>query len=225
MRTKDVLEALNISRERIKYYKKEKVFAPEKGSVNGRADYTNNDLENLKRLVILSKAGLSCADIRKMQEKAGRPLKEIAETRKESIFKEMERMKASLLLLDELLSANVQYDTTPIEELWEYVQQKEQAGEDFMDAGEESCTISKVRNIRCPHCHKRLCIDLEEFQSGQTSDDYDSGMGEDIVYYFDSEDVYECPKCGTIIQIKGWIREYPLGAYDSEEINVSQWRT
>ena len=53
MRTKDVLEALNISRERIKYYKKEKVFAPEKGSVNGRADYTNNDLENLKRLVIL----------------------------------------------------------------------------------------------------------------------------------------------------------------------------
>jgi len=135
MRTKDVLEALNISRERIKYYKKEKVFAPEKGSVNGRADYTNNDLENLKRLVILSKAGLSCADIRKMQEKAGRPLKEIAETRKESIFKEMERMKASLLLLDELLSANVQYDTMPIEELWEYVQQKEQAGEDFMDAG------------------------------------------------------------------------------------------
>ena len=89
----------------------------------------------------------------------------------------------------------------------------------------ESCTISKVRNIRCPHCHKKLCIDLEEFQSGQTSDDYDSGMGEDIVYYFDSEDVYECPKCGTIIQIKGWIREYPLGAYDSEEINVSQWRT
>lgn len=87
MRTKDVLEALNISRERIKYYKKEKVFAPEKGSVNGRADYTNNDLENLKRLVILSKAGLSCADIRKMQEKAGRPLKEIAETRKESILK------------------------------------------------------------------------------------------------------------------------------------------
>ena len=66
-------------------------------------------------------------DIRKMQEKAGRPLKEIAETRKESIFKEMERMKASLLLLDELLSANVQYDTMPIEELWEYVQQKEQA--------------------------------------------------------------------------------------------------
>ena len=43
MRTKDVLEALNVSRERIKYYKKEKVFAPEKGSVNGRADYTNND--------------------------------------------------------------------------------------------------------------------------------------------------------------------------------------
>ena len=70
-----------------------------------------------------------------------------------------------------------------------------------------------------------MCIDLEEFQRGQTSDDYDSGMGEDIVYYFDSEDVYECPKCGTIIQIKGWIREYPLGADDSEEINVSQWRT
>ena len=31
----------------------------------------------------------------------------------------------------------------------------------------------------------------------------------------------ECPYCGKILHITGWIREYPLGALDSEEIDVN----
>lgn len=50
-----------------------------------------------------------------------------------------------------------------------------------------------------------------------------NGMGPDIVYSFNSEDSYECPKCSKVIQIVGWIREYPVGAYDSEDINVEEW--
>jgi len=45
-------------------------------------------------------------------------------------------------------------------------------------------------------------------------------MGPEIVYSFDSDDIYECPKCGNSIHISGWIREYPIGAYDSEDIVV-----
>jgi hypothetical protein len=32
--------------------------------------------------------------------------------------------------------------------------------------------------------------------------------------------MYECPKCGRLIRISGWIREYPIGGYDSEDIDV-----
>lgn len=48
-------------------------------------------------------------------------------------------------------------------------------------------------------------------------------MGPDIVYSFDSEDNYRCPECGTLIHIKGWIREYPIGAYDSEDISIDSF--
>ena len=58
MQTKDITDALGITRERIKYYKKEGVFVPENPIVNGKTEYTFRDFENLKRLVILTKSGL-----------------------------------------------------------------------------------------------------------------------------------------------------------------------
>ncbi len=58
MQTKDITDALGITRERIKYYKKEGVFVPENPIVNGKTKYTFRDFENLKRLVILTKSGL-----------------------------------------------------------------------------------------------------------------------------------------------------------------------
>lgn len=37
----------------------------------------------------------------------------------------------------------------------------------------------------------------------------------------DEED-YECVSCGRIFRIKGCIIEYPIGAYDSEMIDISK---
>ncbi len=45
-------------------------------------------------------------------------------------------------------------------------------------------------------------------------------MGPDVVYSFDSGTDYECPYYGKTIHITGWIREYPIGILDSEEIDV-----
>ena len=45
-------------------------------------------------------------------------------------------------------------------------------------------------------------------------------MGPDIVYSFDTTDGLTCEKCGGGIHVEGWIREYPVGAYDSEHISI-----
>lgn len=39
--------------------------------------------------------------------------------------------------------------------------------------------------------------------------------------FFDSEQSYECPDGGKIIRISGWKREYPMGAFDSEDVDVA----
>lgn len=54
----------------------------------------------------------------------------------------------------------------------------------------------------------------------ESSYEKENGMGPDLVYSFNSEDCYECPECGHTLKIEGWIREYPMGAYDSEDIKV-----
>lgn len=62
--TKKVIEILGIDRERIKYYKKMDVFVAESQQ---SGYYTENDVENLRKLVVLGKAGLTCDDIKKVQ--------------------------------------------------------------------------------------------------------------------------------------------------------------
>ena len=31
---------------------------------------------------------------------------------------------------------------------------------------------------------------------------------------------YRCPSCGQCIRIFGWVREYPIVAFDSKEVNI-----
>lgn len=68
MQAKEVAETLGITQNRIKYFKRQGVFKPEKhysGCKN--TDYTAKDIEELKQLIILTKIGLTCSDIKKMQ--------------------------------------------------------------------------------------------------------------------------------------------------------------
>ena len=46
-------------------------------------------------------------------------------------------------------------------------------------------------------------------------------MGPDVVHSFDSEENCKCPYCGKTLHIEGWIREYPIGILDSEEIYIN----
>ncbi len=94
----------------------------------------------------------------------------------------------------------------------------------FIDDGSESDDtdegLSFVRTIRCPECSIEFEVDLAEYEYDVSSFEKDNGMGPDAVHSFDSETSCTCPYCGKVLHISGWIREYPLGTLDSEEIDV-----
>lgn len=62
---------------------------------------------------------------------------------------------------------------------------------------------------------------IEDYVCSESSEERENGMGPDFIRYFDSEQNYKCPECGKVIRIAGWKREYPMGAFDSEEVNIS----
>lgn len=76
--------------------------------------------------------------------------------------------------------------------------------------------ISLKRSIECPYCGNSNNIDFSE-DCDTTSEERQ--MGPQIEYSFDWED-YECESCGKYFGINGSIWEYPVGAYNHQDINI-----
>jgi len=224
MQTKEVTKMLGVNRERIKYFKKQNVFMPENTVVDSKsAEYTEGDVTALRKLVILTKSGLTCGDIKRIQNGEWTLQEAIVERRK-IIEDEMRRMRGSLSLTEEMVKIGVQFDSMPIEYLWNEIQQKEHEGEAFMDFEDMYGyrPVPLMRSGDCPHCNAVQEIDLVDYLWDETLNEShrENDMGPDIVYSFDTEDCIGCDKCGKAFQVRGWIREYPVGAYDSEHIDI-----
>lgn len=224
MRPKELQEKLGINANRIKLYKREEVFAPENPPTgNKRTDYTEADFEALKLLEVLTKSGLTCGDIKKLQD-SDISLAEVIKVRMDNIETEIRRKQNALLMLGIILSDKADFTTFDTDHYWDVIHQKEAAGEEFIDIEDMYGyrAVPLIRDICCPHCGGVFEVDLEDYLYDESSDERENGMGPDVVYSFNSEGQSECPECGTAVQIEGWIREYPMGAYDSEDIYVSE---
>ena len=222
MRPKEIQVKLGISADRIKLYKREGVFSPENPpSGNRGTNYTEKDYDNLKLLTVLTKSGLTCSDIRKLQHGEW-TLPEAIRARQKSIDEEIERKRNSLKLLSQILDAKAEFETFDTSYFWDIIQQREEEGKEFIRFedlyGYEP--VSLVRSVECPHCHTEQEIDLEDYVYNESSDERESGMGPDVVYSFDTNEYFECPYSGKVFRVSGWIREYPMGAYDSEDILI-----
>lgn len=224
MQPKELTKRLGINRDRIKYFKKQGVFTPELQTERGEvAEYTDRDFEELSKLVVLTKTGLTCKWIKAVKE--GKcSLEEAYAKRKEEIFEEMERMKSSLQLADELIKQDTTYDALPASSLLEEIRRREAEGEVFVDIYDMFDLRADILKwpVTCPHCKHTETVDLSEYVCDETCNESqrDDDMGPDVVYTIDSGSEYYCPKCQTQLIFSGWIREYPIGAYDSADIDV-----
>ena len=224
MRPKEIYQKLDINAERVKYFKEKGVFAPENPpSANRRTNYTETDYKNLKFLVTLTKMGMTCGDIRKMQED-GCTLENAIIERKKYIEDDMEKKRNALSLLEILIEDKEEFETFHTDYYWNIIEERESKGDVFFSFEDlyGNLPLSFVRTVTCPYCNEELEVDLEDFETEVSSYDNENGMGVDMVYSFDSEDNIECPSCRMKYQVSGWIREYPIGAYDSEEIVVDE---
>ena len=213
---KEVCKILGIKNDRLKYFKKMGIFVSE----TKKKGYTVNDIERLKKLVVLTKAGLTCDDIKNVNL-GNLSLTEAIEQRRNIMEGKLAQIQGALSLSAELLESNVQYDSLPSDFYLGEIQRRENNGEEFMDCDNWKFELEMVEHIQCPNCGFFSTIDLEDYVYSESSDEKENGMGPDFVRYFDSEDNYKCPKCGKVIQISGWKREYPVGAFDSQDIDLS----
>ena len=155
---KEVCELLGINADRIKYFKKMEIFVSETKKVG----YTANDIARLKQLVVLTKAGLTCDDIKNID--SGKVLfTEAIEQRRKVMENKLQQIHGALSLSAELLDAGVQYDSMPSDYYLAEIKRRESEGEKFMNFDDWQFELEMMEDIKCPNCGAEDTVDLEDY--------------------------------------------------------------
>lgn len=112
MKIKEIEDRTGITSHNIRFYEKEKLIVPERNPINGYREYTENDVELLKRIKLLRMLDIPVSDIRECIE--GREnLPDILIRHLDSIKAEENRIRQNHLLCEQLADMEMGMDDLP----------------------------------------------------------------------------------------------------------------
>ena len=137
MTIKDVEERTGLSRSNIRFYEKEKLIEPSRNESNGYRDYSENDVENIKKIAYLRTLGISIEDIRNIiSEKV--TLQEMLEKQKEVLKNQITDLNKAKLMCEKMLDEeSISYEKLQVEQ---YVT-------DLHDYWKDNRTIFKLDSV------------------------------------------------------------------------------
>lgn len=115
MTIKEAEKRTGLTRSNIRFYEKEKLIVPPRNDSNGYRDYTEKDIENLKKIAYLRTLEISIEDIQRII--SGKvSLTEIIEKQAELIGEQIENLSRAKVMCERMLeSGNVSYEELQIE--------------------------------------------------------------------------------------------------------------
>ena len=116
MTIKDVEKQTGLSRSNIRFYEKEKLIDPSRNESNGYRDYSENDVENIKKIAYLRTLGISIEDIRNIiSEKA--TLKDTLEKQYEVLKSQIADLNKAKLMCEKMLDEeSISYEKLQVEQ-------------------------------------------------------------------------------------------------------------
>lgn len=131
LKIKDLENLLSISRSNVRFYEKQGLFSPERKDNNYR-EYTNQDIEVLKKIIIFRKMGFTVEEIKLIQNN-DLPFAEAIANAQRRIEDEIEQLNGSLKLIKQVAQENLSFDEIDIDEHWNTISESEKSGEKFVD--------------------------------------------------------------------------------------------
>lgn len=131
MTIKEVEQILEIPRATVRYYEKENLIKPQR-EANGYRDYSDEDVELLKKIIVLRKIGMSVEDIEDLFDGA-RTLSEVLEENMIHLQRQMLELQGAMNLCKKMKEDEVEISTLDTNVYWKIVDEEEQKGNAFMD--------------------------------------------------------------------------------------------
>ena len=115
MTIKEVEEQTGLTRSNIRFYEKEKLIEPSRNDKNGYRDYSEKDVESIKKIAYLRTLEISIDDIRNIIfDKV--PLAEIIEKQTTTIKTQIEGLNKAKTMCERMLeSGNISFDELQVE--------------------------------------------------------------------------------------------------------------
>ena len=137
MTIKDAEKRTGLSRSNIRFYEKEKLIEPSRNESNGYRDYSENDVENIKKIAYLRTLGISIEDIRNIISKKA-TLQEILEKQNEVLKSQITDLSKAKLICEKMLDEeSISYEKLQIEQ---YVT-------DLQDYWKDNQTVFKLDSV------------------------------------------------------------------------------
>lgn len=131
MKIKELENLLSISRSNIRFYEKQGLFSPERKDNNYR-EYTKQDIEVLKKIIVFRKMGFTVDEIKLIQNDE-LPFAEAIAGAQQRIEAEIEQLNGSLKLIRQVAHDNSSFDEIDFNEHWHVITKSEKSGEKFVD--------------------------------------------------------------------------------------------
>ena len=131
LKIKELENLLSISRSNVRFYEKQGLFSPERKDNNYR-EYTNQDIEVLKKIIIFRKMGFTVEEIKLIQNN-DLPFAEAIANAQRRIEDEIEQLNGSLKLIKQVAQENLSFNEIDIDEHWNTISESEKSGEKFVD--------------------------------------------------------------------------------------------
>ncbi len=116
MTIKEVEERTGLSRSNVRFYEKEKLIAPARNESNGYRDYSDRDIEEIKKIAYLRTLGISIEDIRNVMS-GKTSLREVIQKQNDILKSQITDLNRARVLCEKMLSEeDIAYDNLQVEQ-------------------------------------------------------------------------------------------------------------
>ena len=128
---KEVEKILSVSRANIRFYEKEGLICTERKANNYR-DYSEENLRELKKIIIFRKLGFSIAEIKQLQS-GELELQDAAEANILRLEEEIEKLRGALAVTQSVAKEKATFELFDGERYWNILEEEEKNGGGFAE--------------------------------------------------------------------------------------------
>lgn len=116
MTIKEMEQITGLPRSNIRFYEKEKLISPARNTSNGYREYSEADIETIKKVAYLRTLGISIEDIRKLSNKEA-DLYDVIKAQNRTLEQQLSELENAKLICERMLSSDekIEYENLNME--------------------------------------------------------------------------------------------------------------